>query len=299
MTTLRRRLRSGVRERIGSLALRAAQRAHRRHYIGLDYLPSSSDQPRYGNGHPLHPRIVRLLEASEARFAQVLDQLACYADDLARIPVRDPGDGSLHWQNGYCSGLDGVAIYGFLRTYRPKRYLEVGSGYSTMFAAQAKRDGALETEITSIDPNPRALIDELCDRVIRRPLEDCDLREFKELEPGDMVFMDGSHRVFMNSDTVAFFLDVLPELPSGAVVGIDDILLPADYFPNWASRYYSEQYLLAAYLLAPAPWMETLLPCNYATDRESLRSRVDGLWRRPGMESVDPRGLSWWLTIRR
>ena len=41
-----------------------------------------------------------------------------------------------------------------------------------------------------------------------------------------MVFVDNSHRVFMNSDVTACVLDVLPELSSGVLVGIHYILLP-------------------------------------------------------------------------
>src|SRR5438309_380721 len=82
----------------------------------------------------------------------------------------------------------------------------------TMWVARARRDGALATTITSIDPNPRAGIDELCDRVLRSPLELADLSVFEELTAGDIVLCDGSHRIFMNSDVAAFQLDVLPSL---------------------------------------------------------------------------------------
>jgi hypothetical protein len=288
-----------LRGKIGELGLHLAERLHERQYIGLEYPASAQDVPRYGYGRPPHPRLTALLVEHEKGVADVLDRLGAYADDLARIPTEDPGDGSLFWRNRFCSGVDGVAIYGFVRMYQPKRYVEVGSGFSTMFAARAKREGSPATTITSIDPNPRATVDVLCDRVIRQPLESVDLGVFAGLEPGDIVLMDGSHRTFMNSDAVAFFLDVLPELPSGVVVGIDDVLLPFDYFPDWADRYYSEQYLLAAYLLAPAPWIVPLLPSNYVTDQPHLRERLDCLWQRPAMQKVDPRGTSWWLTIRR
>jgi hypothetical protein len=290
----------GIRGKVGQLALKAAERANRRIYIPLDYPPSAANIPRYGSdGRPDHQRLTAMLRPHEDAFGRVLDGLASFADDLVAIPRTDQGDDSPFWENGFCSGLDGVAIYGFLRSYRPAHYLEVGSGFSTMFAARARSDGALRTTITSIDPHPRAAIDQLCDAVIREPLEATDLRPFKALTAGDVVFFDGSHRVFMNSDVVTFFLDVLPELPSGVVVGIDDVLLPSDYFPDWSDRYYSEQYLLAAYLLAEAPWLRPLLPCNYVTNRPELLARLDPVWKRPEMNGLDPRGISWWLTITR
>ena len=46
-----------------------------------------------------------------------------------------------------------------------------------------------------------------------------------------------------------FFLDILPQLPKGVLVGIHDIFLPFDYPPEWTGRMYNEMYMLAAYLL--------------------------------------------------
>jgi predicted O-methyltransferase YrrM len=290
----------GIREKAGRVALLAAERAHRRTYIPLDYPPSAANVPRYDfDGRPVHQRLAAILGKHEATFGRVLDEFSAYADSLAAIPRSEPAPDTLHWDNPFCSGLDGVAIYGFIRSRRPARYVEVGSGYSTMFAARARDDGGLSTTITSIDPFPRAAVDRLCDVVIRQPLETADLQVFAELAPGDVVFFDGSHRVFMNSDVVSFFLDVLPELPAGVIVGIDDVLLPSDYFPGWAELYYSEQYLLATYLLAEGPWLAPLLPCNYATNTPELFSRLGPLWNRPEMAGLDPRGISFWLSITR
>jgi hypothetical protein len=96
--------------------------------------------------------------------------------------------------------------------------------------------GGLETSITSVDPEPRREVDALCQHTIRRPLEEVDVAVFDNLQPGDIVFMDGSHRVFTNSDSTVFFLDILPRLGDGVVVGIHDIFLPFDYPPNGETR---------------------------------------------------------------
>jgi hypothetical protein len=71
------------------------------------------------------------------------------------------------WVNGWLPGLDGAAIYSFLRERRPSLYLEIGSGNSTLFAARARRDGDLPTAIVSIDPQPREDIDGMCDEIYR------------------------------------------------------------------------------------------------------------------------------------
>ena len=64
----------------------------------------------------------------------------------------------------------------------------------------------------------------------------------------------------MNSDVAVFFLDILPNLAPGVVVHIHDVFLPDDYPPQWIERYYSEQYLLACYLLAESTKFDVILP---------------------------------------
>ena len=89
-------------------------------------------------------------------------------------------------------------------------YMEIGSGNSTMFAKAAILASGKNTRIVSIDPFPRTDIDTLCDDVKREPLEDLDISYFNQLVPGDTLFVDISHRSFMNSDVTTIMLDVLP-----------------------------------------------------------------------------------------
>ena len=84
-------------------------------------------------------------------------------------------------------------------------------------------------------------------------------------DPGGMscpriLFLDGSHRVFMNSDVTVFMIDVLPRLKPGVIVHVHDIQLPWDYpdmFTNW---YWSEAYILATYLIAARDRVRPVLP---------------------------------------
>ena len=89
---------------------------------------------------------------------------------------------------------------------------------------------------------------------------------------------------------------MLPELAPGVLVGIHDIFLPFDYPPQWASRYYSEQYLLACYLLAQSRWLAPVLPCYYVGDTAGLRELLAPLWNHGKMRDVDSRGFTFWLT---
>ncbi|MEY2447955.1 MAG: hypothetical protein QOH79_1431 [Acidimicrobiaceae bacterium] len=247
----------------------------------------------------MHRDLDRLLETGVANYMEVLDSFRQFMEPLAAIS-RD-GTTMSHpcWVNRLLIGLDTVALYGFTRTRRPHRYVEIGSGQSTKVVARARRDGSLTTHITSIDPAPRRSVDALCDVSIRSHLELVDVdATFGPLVEGDIVFFDGSHRVLPNSDCVAFFLDVLPSLPPGVLVGVHDIYLPADYPAGFLEMWWSEQYLLAAMLLADCPWLEITLPAFYASGRDDLAAVLGELWSRPNLRGVNPRGSSFWMTTK-
>jgi hypothetical protein len=186
-------------------------------------------RPRWGYDKPPHPQVLSVLERGRADYDKVLDELEAYRAILHQIGhVPNPTlPFAPFWNNPWFSTLDAAALVGLLVSRKPRRYLEIGSGNSTMFAAHAIHAAALPTSIISIDPNPRAYIDKLCSRSIRVPMEECALDLFDELEAGDILFFDGSHRVFQNSDVTTFFLDVLPRLKAGILVHIHDIFLPS------------------------------------------------------------------------
>jgi hypothetical protein len=194
--------------------------------------------------------------------------------------------------------LDKVALYGYIATRKPKCYLEVGSGNSTKIARRAITDHKLDTRIVSIDPCPRVEIDDICDMIIRQPLEDIVLDVFDELDADDILYVDNSHRAFMNSDVTTFFLDVLPRLRPGVLVEIHDITLPFDYPEAWLGRHYSEQYLLAAWLLGGGNRFAVSLPNTFISRDEELNRVLLPLWEREEMSMVERHGCSFWLEMK-
>ncbi len=261
--------------------------------LRLDFPTTTDPTPRYGYGKPPHAGLARLLSARDGEYEQLLRAFGAYREDLLAIPIEGAVPGEPRWRNSYMFGIDGPSLYAFTRARRPALYLEVGSGNSTLFVNRARRDGALETQIVSIDPHPRREIDAVCDRVVREPLETTGLEVFAELKAGDMLFMDGTHRAFTNSDATVFFLDVVPELAPGVLVGIHDVHLPDDYRPEHMRRYLSEQYLLACYLLAEPDWLRPVLPCWYVSGHAEL----GGLARELLPEEVRSRGVIFWFEV--
>lgn len=246
-----------------------------------------------------HAGISTLLAADLRRYDAILRSFEPLLPWLETIAFdRNPGEPAApYWNNVWMPVLDAVALYCLVAQRRPHTYVEIGSGISTTFVARAIADHNLDTRIVSIDPQPRAEIDALCDEVRRKPLEQCNLDIFGGLGKNDIVFADSSHRSFMNSDVTVFFCEILPALASGVVVGIHDIFLPHDYPEEWVGRHYSEQYLLACYLLAGTRLFDILLPVFFATGKgaggalmRQVRGRNDNAsWRN---------GSSFWLDVR-
>jgi hypothetical protein len=230
--------------------------------------------PRWSDNNSGHPHLAKLIDDNRGEYERLIKSFCPFRAAIERIPDSQPADSSdPSWTNSFFTGIDAVALYGILASQRPKRYFEIGSGNSTKLARRAIRDQELSTIILSIDPSPQAQIDELCDTVIRKRLEDTDVEIFDQLEAGDVLFFDGSHHAFMSSDVVVFWLEILPRLRPGVLVHIHDIFLPYDYPANWRDRYYSEQYLVAVALLARQRSLEVFFPA-YFVDRDPSLSRL-------------------------
>jgi predicted O-methyltransferase YrrM len=288
-----------ARQYAGAVLRRAAERLSGVRYVGINYRVSADLAPRYGFGKPPHARLMEIVAGARDHYAKSLETIDRYAGELLAIENLPSAPREPAWDQTWLPALDGSALYSFVRDRAPSSYVEVGSGWSTKFVARAVRDGGLDTRITSIDPEPRTEVDALCTQVIRSGLETADLRVFSELSAGDMVFIDNSHRCFTNSDVTAFFLDVLPALPDGVLVGIHDITLPVDYPPGWMGYYFSEQYLLASYLLAGCSWIHPELACLYAASDLDLGRRPAAL-----VDALVTRGCRWvgtgfWFTVDR
>lgn len=284
------------RRRAAELLAEASTRLHDyKDYVGVTHLPGDRDRARWGYGRPSNPALETIVSAGASTYGRNVEAFAGFAPDLAQVRRDGPAPGEPHTRNPWIPGGDAVALYGLIRTLRPPRYVEVGSGISTLWVHRARRDGGTPTVITSIDPYPRADVDAVCDRVVRSPLESVDLSVFGELQAGDMVFVDNSHLALLNSDVATFFFDVLPVLPAGVVVGIHDIYLPDDYPAAWGEYYFSEQYVLAGLLLGGREWWQPEYATWWVSNQPTLYAPLDPVWAQPNMAGVQATGTSFWF----
>lgn len=257
-----------------------------------------SPKSRWGYGRQPHYKLQELISCRRNYYQKNLESFKNLTTWLKQIPVTHIINDPIRpcWKQTWLP-LDGISLYSFLALRKPQVYLEVGSGNSTKFARQAISDHHLDTSIISIDPQPRAEIDQICDQIIRQPLEEADLTVFNQLDSGDVLFIDNSHQCFMNSDVTVAFLDVLPYLKKGVLVGFHDIFLPYDYPPKWIKRFYSEQYLLACYLLAEGGKFQIELPNAYISHDFELINILSPIWNSFQSELISKGGGAFWIEI--
>jgi Methyltransferase domain len=265
--------------------------------LHLDY--PVNFKPRYGHGLPPHLQLYDIINSFRENYAEILRGMLKYQDAFFSIKKSDVETDTTQpaWNNGFLPALDIMAIYTLLAELKPTQYIEVGSGNSTKVAYKAIKEQNLPTKITSIDPYPRAEIDQLADTIIRKPFETIDYSFIKNLKPKDILFIDNSHRVLPNSDALVFFMEILPQLPVGVVVHIHDIYLPYDYPQFMCDRFYSEQYLLAAFIMANPQRYRPLLPNYFIYEDKDLHSILNPIWQNSVLQGVEMHGGSFWIEI--
>lgn len=256
-------------------------------------------KPRYGHGLPPHDLLYDIVNEHRDDYARFIDKALAFKNQIQEIKQSDKEtDNTLPaWNNGFLPGLDIIGIYAMLSLNKPKKYIEVGSGNSTKVAFKAKKEHDLDTQIISIDPMPRAEIDSLADQIIRKPFEDIDYRMLLELEENDILFIDNSHRILPNSDSMVFFLEILPKLKKGVIIHIHDIYVPYDYPQFMCDRFYSEQYGLAMYLLANPKKYKTIFPNYFIFEDKELSGKLLPFWDHENLKGVERHGGSYWLKI--
>jgi hypothetical protein len=261
--------------------------------IELDF--AIKPRVRHGWGQASSPLLVPIIGQHEAQYVDTMRSFKPYIAAARAIEPHPINEDAPHWINDWLPAFDAFSIYSYLAKRNPGTYLEIGSGTSTKFARQAIKDFKLRTKIVSIDPYPRSGINKICDDIIRKKLEDADLSMFGNLSNDDVLFFDGSHRSFQNSDVTVFFTEILPKIPKSVLIGVHDIFLPDDYPPEWLERFYSEQYLLACWLLAGQA-IRIELPIWYCSNADAIRSHLDDLWKAPNLEGANIHGGIFWFT---
>ncbi len=246
-----------------------------------------------------HRLLFDIVDSNRSVISQYLTASLKYSNSILNIKDEklltsdiEPG-----WNNGYFPGLDVIMLYTMIAELRPEHYIEIGSGTSTKVVYKAKVENDLNTKIIAIDPSPRREVEQIVDVFEKRNLQDVSLEYFKDLRETDIVFFDGTHLLFPNSDVMWFFLEVLPILKKGVVVHIHDIYLPYDYPDFMINRYYNEQYILASCLLSNTKKYEVICPNYYIYTDKALHNMLNIYWQSDTLANVEKHGGSFWFKI--
>lgn len=202
------------------------------------------------------PRSIAGIDMREAEQLQLLEQFAQWYPE---IPFQAEARNGLRYryENPAYSYSDAIFLHCMIRHAKPKRIIEVGSGFSscvTLDTSELFFDGSINT--TFIEPYPDLLMSLVKEadkdniRVIPTRLQEVNIHEFEALDAGDILFIDSTHVSKINSDVNRIFFDILPALRPGVFIHFHDIFYPFEYPKTWIleGRAWNELYMLRTFL---------------------------------------------------
>jgi predicted O-methyltransferase YrrM len=202
------------------------------------------------------PKTVSAIDLNEREQLRLID---VFSKTYREMPFRKkPTPGYRYYlDNPFFSFGDGVILYSFLRHFRPKRVIEIGSGFSSA-AMLDVRDCFFDTptKFTFIEPRPERLLSILTEKdksgcqIETQLVQHVGIGMFEDLEENDILFVDSSHVGKIQSDVLHIIFNIFPRLKKGVIVHIHDVPWPFEYPENWVrkGRAYNEAYLLRAFL---------------------------------------------------
>jgi len=200
------------------------------------------------------PRSLPGIDMNESGQLAMLGRLD-YGEELLAIPMEKRSNTEFAYHNDMCE--EGVAelLYSMVRHWRPQRIVEIGSGNSTLVTrlavAASNAEAPYAPKHVCIEPYEMPWLESTGVTVVRERVEHVGLDLFRELQAGDLLFIDSSHVIRPWGDVLREILEILPSLAPGVFISIDDIFTPMDYPENWLRserRLWNEQYMLEAFL---------------------------------------------------
>lgn len=202
------------------------------------------------------PRVIQGLELHESEQLHLLEGFVQYYKEQPFRSHKTQGM-RYYFENPAYSYSDAIFLYCIIRHLKPKRIIEIGSGFSSCVTLDTNEllfNDSIET--TFIEPFPELLLsimkekDKNKARVISKRLQDVPLSEFETLSANDILFIDSTHVSKINSDVNRIFFDILPSLAPGVHIHFHNIFFPFEYPKEWIyeGRAWNEMYMLRTFL---------------------------------------------------
>jgi predicted O-methyltransferase YrrM len=185
----------------------------------------------------------------------LLKQFKKYHDQCP-FPEHKTDQFRYYFSNPAYSYTDALTLYSMIRQFKPKRIIEIGSGYSSSVMLDTN-DLFFNGEInfTFIEPYPElfhSLLkqDDKKNLIISRKLQEVDNSIFSSLQANDILFVDSTHVSKLNSDVNRIIFEILTSLQKGVLIHFHDIFWPFEYPKEWIleGRAWNEAYILRAFL---------------------------------------------------
>jgi predicted O-methyltransferase YrrM len=201
------------------------------------------------------PRSISGLDMNVEEQLKLLESFR-YQAELEAFPRVKRGENQYYYRNGSFEAGDAQFLYSMIRRFKPKRIVEVGSGFSTLLAGQAVRknaeaDSNYRCRMTCIEPFEYPWLEDIGVAIERELVERCDPKVFDDLGKEDFLFIDSSHVIRPQGDVLYLYQEVLGRLKSGVIVHAHDINTPRDYPEKMVLEnqlLWNEQYLLESFL---------------------------------------------------
>jgi predicted O-methyltransferase YrrM len=196
------------------------------------------------------------IDLNDAQQYALLRELRNFYDESVFPENRKDGY-RYYFLNEYFSYSDGMFLQAMIRYLKPKKIIEVGSGFSSALMLDVnERFFGDDIKLTFIEPFPEERLNLLIDgregkaKVLKEFVQDVSKSLFEGLEPGDILFIDSSHISKFNSDLNFILFEIVPVLKRGVYIHFHDIFYPFEYPKEWImqGRSWNEAYLLKAFL---------------------------------------------------
>ena len=236
-------------------------------------------------------RTVTGIDLREQDQLELLKKLGRNYPDMD-FPARQATSHRFYFENPNYGYADAILYYLMIRHLKPKRIVEIGSGFSSCVALDTNdRYFKGSIQCTFVEPYPHVLQSLLTpgdeDRInlIPASVHEVDESTFLALEENDILFIDSTHVSKTNSDVNHLLFKVLPALNRGVNVHFHDIFFPFEYPKEWIyeGRSWNECYALKAFLYGYGGFTVELFADFLARfHNESLRKYAPLCLRLPG-----------------
>lgn len=211
---------------------------------------------------------------------------------LLDFPEEPASSHRYYYNNDFFSYGDAIMLACMIRERRPRRIIEVGSGFSSAVMLDTiERAPDLDTHCTFIEPNADRLKSLLRPSDYHRaviheqPVQTVPFALFEELQDGDILFLDTSHIAKTGSDVIHEVFHILPRLAPGVLIHFHDFFENFEYSEQWIfedNRSWNEQYLLRAFLMYNDIFQIIFLSRRFYSQRPEMLDAAPLIRKNPG-----------------